>query len=89
MKFDEIWGICFIIFMCLLVLMIVFFRNKLASIIRFLTRGAVGGFLIYGVNNLLLTYGIPLAVGINPLTVLTGAILGIPGVCLLYAVAFF
>ncbi len=88
MKFDEIWGICLIIFICLLVLIILFFRNKLTAIIRFVTRGAAGGFLIYGVNSLLIAWGVPLMVGINPLTVLTSAILGIPGVCLLYAVAF-
>lgn len=88
MKMEEIWGGCFIIIVCIIVLAILFFKNKLEVIMGFFMRGIVGAIAIYGVNQLLLSYGITQSVGINPLTVLTSAILGIPGVCALFAVVF-
>ena len=48
-------------------------------------RGIVGTVTIYGVNQLLFSYGIAPSVGINPLTILTSAVLGIPGVMALFA----
>ncbi|MBQ7067435.1 MAG: pro-sigmaK processing inhibitor BofA family protein [Lachnospiraceae bacterium] len=84
-KIDEIWGGCFIILICILVLGILFFKNKLEIIMGFIMRGIVGTVTIYGVNQLLFSYGIAQSVGINPLTILTSAVLGIPGVMALFA----
>ncbi|MBR1692932.1 MAG: pro-sigmaK processing inhibitor BofA family protein [Lachnospiraceae bacterium] len=73
---------------CLLVLGIVFFKNKMDVLLRFLLRGAFGTVLIYIINQVLAYLGMQVPVGINPVTVLTSMILGIPGVCALYIIAF-
>ncbi|MBD5544120.1 MAG: hypothetical protein HDR01_07770 [Lachnospiraceae bacterium] len=88
MKMEEIWGGCAIVLVCILVLAILFFKNKLEIIMGFFMRGILGAVVIYGVNQLLLFFGISQGVGINPLTLLTSAILGIPGVCVLFALIF-
>ena len=88
LKIDEIWGGRLIILICILVLAILFFKNKLEIIMGFIMRGIIGAVTIYGVNQLLLSYGITESVGINPLTVLTSAILGLPGVMALFALVF-
>ncbi|MCM1161819.1 MAG: pro-sigmaK processing inhibitor BofA family protein [Roseburia sp.] len=88
MKMEELWGGCAIILVCILVLAILFFKNKLEVIMGFFMRGVFGALAIYGVNQLLLSFGIQQGVGINPLTLLTSAILGIPGVCVLFALIF-
>lgn len=88
MQMDEIWGGCLIILVCILVLAILFFKNKLEVIMGFIMRGVVGTVTIYGVNQALLLYGFTQSVGINPLTVLTSAILGIPGVVALFILVF-
>ena len=42
--------------------------------------------VIFFVNQFLDSQKIPVAVGLNPFTVLTGGILGLPGVALLYGI---
>jgi len=73
---------------CLLILGILFFKNKAEYLIRILLRGVIGTALIYGVNQVLTYIGIETLVGVNPVTVLTSMILGIPGVCALYFMLF-
>ena len=73
---------------CLLILGILFFKNKANYLIRILLRGAIGSALIYAVNQVLTYIGIETLPGINPVTVLTSMILGIPGVCALYMILF-
>lgn len=87
-KTEEIWGACFIILICIVVLGILFFKNRLEMVIGFIMRGIVGTIAIYGINRLLLLYGISQSVGINPLTVITGAVLGIPGILALFVIVF-
>ena len=85
---NEIMNYLAIAGVCGLVLFILFFRNKVEAVVRLLIRGLVGTVAIYGVNQVLIYFGIGTVVGINPITVLTCMILGIPGVCVLYFISF-
>lgn len=52
-------------------------------------RSILGVIAIYFINMALAERGIFLGVGINPCTVLTSGILGIPGVAVLYGVGIY
>lgn len=56
-------------------------------IVNFIVRAVLGAAVIFFVNQFLESQKIPVAVGLNPLTLLTGGILGIPGVALLYGLS--
>lgn len=79
-------GAVIIVGMCVIVLAIVAFRRKAEIFINFLMRGVLGTLAMYCVNLLLAGSGLAVAVGINPITILTTAILGFPGVILLYGI---
>ena len=55
-------------------------------IVNFIVRAVLGAAVIFFVNQFLESQKIPVAVGLNPLTLLTGGILGIPGVALLFGI---
>ncbi|MGN0132588.1 MAG: pro-sigmaK processing inhibitor BofA family protein [Lachnospiraceae bacterium] len=82
----EIMGAAIIIVVCILVCLISYMKRKMAVFTGFLIRGGVGTGLIFLANYLLKIGGISLAVGIGPISILTSAILGIPGVFLLYGI---
>ncbi|MCM1026945.1 MAG: pro-sigmaK processing inhibitor BofA family protein [Roseburia sp.] len=52
-------------------------------------RSIIGVVAIYFINMALAERGIFLGVGINPCTVLTSGILGIPGVAVLYGIGLY
>lgn len=52
-------------------------------------RSILGVIAIYFINAALAERGIYLGVGINPWTVLTSGILGIPGVAVLYGIGLY
>lgn len=58
-------------------------------LINFLIRMAVGLMLILVINGFLVSKDISVRVGLNPITMTTSGILGVPGVALLYGVAFY
>lgn len=61
--------------------------RKMEFIFRMIVRGCLGVVLLYG-GNLLISYiGTEVLVGLNLLTISCSAILGVPGVIMLYAVA--
>lgn len=78
-----------IIFVCVLVLLIGAFGRKIEWIINFVLRAVMGTIGIYFLNNFLIVRDISVAVGINPMTVLTSGILGFPGLVVLYGINFF
>ena len=78
-----------IIFVCVLVLLIGAFGRKIEWIINFVLRAVMGTIGIYFLNNYLISRQISVAVGINPMTVLTSGILGFPGLIVLYGINFF
>lgn len=85
---QDLAGIVTIIASCVLILIIISFKEKMGFLIRFVCRGVVLSAMIYGVNQALFFFGITMVVGINYVTFLTCAILGFPGVCLLYGLIF-
>lgn len=82
-------GAVIIIGMCVIVLAIVAFRRRAEFFINFLLRGVIGTLAMYCANMLLAGSGLTVAVGINPVTILTSSILGFPGVLLLYGINFY
>lgn len=56
--------------------------------LRFLSRGAIGSLCIYGLTALAGLLGMALPVGVNLLTFLSCAILGFPGLLLVYGLSF-
>ena len=57
--------------------------------INFLIRMAVGVMLILVINGFFVSKKIPVRVGLNPKTMAASGTLGVPGVALLYGVAFY
>ncbi|MDO4262231.1 MAG: pro-sigmaK processing inhibitor BofA family protein [Eubacteriales bacterium] len=82
-------GILMIAGACLLVLFIGAVKNKAEWLLNFCIRTVCGGITIYGINFFLEKWGIPCAVGLNPVSLLTSGTLGFGGVSLLYAVSAF
>lgn len=64
-------------------------RRGFSIAVHFIVRAIVGMAVIYGLNLYLESQQIPVAVGMNLVSLLTSAILGIPGVALLYAILFY
>ncbi len=82
-------GIIAIIIVCLAVLFLGNLRKRSNAFLMFIQRGIVGFLAIVGLNRLFTALAIPLFVGINIWTLLTCAVLGIPGVCMLFCISFF
>ena len=82
-------GMTWIAGVCGLILMIIFMKEKLSFIIRLICRGVVCTALIWAVDQALFFFGFSTVPGLNLWTVLTAAILGLPGVCLLFGVFYF
>lgn len=57
--------------------------------INFLIRMSVGFVLILVINSILVSKEIPVRVGLNPITMAASGTLGVPGVVLLYGIAFY
>lgn len=87
MKFDQ--AALLMIAMCVMVLVIIFAKNKGEFIINIILRMVFGALGIHFLNSLFIARGIEAMVGINPTTVGTIGLLGIPGFLLVYAVALF
>lgn len=86
MNEGEIIGAAIIIVACILVCGISYLKQKLGILSGFLIRAGAGTGLICLGNYVLSLGGISLAVGVGPISVLTCAILGIPGVFLMYGI---
>ena len=57
--------------------------------VNFLIRMIAGLILIFLVNGYFVSREIPVRVGLNPITMATSGTLGVPGVALLYGIAFY
>ena len=73
-----------ILVMCVVVLGIGVVRARLEIVFNFCLRAALGIFAIYILNSVIGLRNPFITVGINPLTVVTAGVLGLPGVALLY-----
>lgn len=58
-------------------------------LIRMAVRAVLGMAAIYIINQYLASQDISVSVGMNGLSLLTSAVLGIPGVALLYGILFY
>lgn len=83
---DNYMGGIMIVGACIFVLMISAFRKKKEWIINFIFRSVIGTVAIFFMNGFLVSQGLSIAIGINPITVLTSGILGIPGLIMLYGI---
>lgn len=86
---EKFGGMAVILAVCLVVLLIGALGRKIEWLINFVLRAVMGTIGIYFLNNFLLAQHFSVAVGINPMTVLTSGILGFPGVIVLYGINFF
>ena len=82
-------GTVIIIAACVAVLIVGAVKRKAEWMLNILMRAILGTIAIYFINNALQGFGIPVEVGINPVTVLTSGILGFPGLIVLYGINFF
>ena len=83
---DQYMGGIMIAGACIFVLMIGAFRKKREWIINFIFRSVIGTVAIFFFNGFLVSQGLAIALGINPITVLTSGILGFPGLIMLYGI---
>ena len=80
-------GVFLIIGACLLVLFLLFTKQKAELILNFCIRSIMGMMTIYGINLVLGNFGVPCLVGLNLWSLLTSGLLGVSGVSLLYAIS--
>lgn len=86
MKESDFWGVIIILSVCAVVCLITYMKKRAGFLTGCIVRMGVGTGLIFFANYLFKMSGVALAVGIGPISILTSAILGIPGVCLLYGI---
>lgn len=84
----EAYSMVALLAVLVLVLTIGALKRKAAFLVGFMIRMTGGVAMILVVNSILSYYQISRLVGINAISLLTSAILGIPGVCVLYAILF-
>lgn len=83
---DNYIGGIMIIGACIFVLLIGAFRKKKEWIVNFIFRAVIGTVAIFFLNGFLISQGLSIAIGINPITVLTSGVLGFPGLLMLYGI---
>lgn len=86
---ENAGGMLAILAVCLIVLAIGAMGRKVEWLVNFVLRAVMGTVGIYCLNYILATRQIAVAVGINPLTILTSGVLGFPGLAVLYGIHFF
>lgn len=82
-------GVAIIGVMCVVVLIIGILKKRAELLLNFLVRMVLGLVCAYFFNNFLELQGIPVKVGINPLSALTFGTLGSGGFGLLYGISFY
>lgn len=75
-----------IVGVCVLVLLIGALRRKKEWLVNFVFRAVTGTVAVFFLNGFLVSRGLAIAIGINPITVLTFGILGFPGLLMLYGI---
>lgn len=86
---EKYYGVIVIAGLCALILFIGAMKQRAEALTAFVLRGFVGSAGICVVNEILKNLGIPMAAGINPVTVLTLGTLGISGFALIYAILIY
>lgn len=86
---DNDIGVVVILLVSLSLFAILALKSKAEWLLNLLMRGVLGIIGMYFVNEALMRVGISLGIGINPVSVLTTAILGVPGFLALYGLGLF
>ena len=86
---DTYTGIFYIVALLAIVLFIGVFKNRAEWIINLILRGISGMLMIYFLNFLFEKQYPAMEMGYNLVTLLTSAILGFPGVAMLYGINFY
>ena len=86
---NQMNGMLAILGVCLVVLLIGALGRKVEWLGNFILRAVMGTVGIYFLNYILASQNVSVAVGINPLTILTSGFLGFPGIAVLYGIHFF
>ena len=86
---DFYTGAYVIIFMCVLILCVASLRRRAEFLINILLRSVTGTAVIYFVNQILASQQLQTMVGVNPVSVLTSGILGLPGLLALYGIGIY
>lgn len=86
---NQMNGMLAILGVCLVVLLIGALGRKVEWLVNFILRAVMGTVGIYFLNYILASQHVSVAVGINPLTILTSGFLGFPGIAVLYGIHFF
>lgn len=82
-------GSVWIIIVCVVVLLLISQKTKRSLLFTLALRGVIGFLIITLGNQFFESMAISAFVGVNSYTLLTSAILGIPGVCALFFISFF
>ena len=86
---ENMLGVTAIIVISGAVLIMGVMKRKMEWLLNILMRSILGTIAIYFINRGLASIGINLGVGINPFTVLTSGILGLPGLAVIYGIGFY
>ena len=86
---DNTWGMMALVAICAIVLLMGAMKKKMEWLLNVFMRSVLGTIAIYFVNGALAGAGITLGVGINPATVLTSGILGLPGLVAIYGMGIY
>lgn len=78
-----------IMIICIFVILYSIIKSRLDIIVNFILRIFVGTTLVYIIDLCIKYSGFNNTVGINPFTILTNGVLGLPGVMLLYLISVY
>lgn len=80
-------GILCLAGVCAFILLVAGWEKRVEVLKNFMLRSVAGIAVIFIMNVILEKTGVPVAVGMNPVSFLTAGILGLPGVAVLYGIA--
>lgn len=86
---DEQRGMIVMVGVCAAVLLIGAVRRKREWLLNLVLRAVMGTLAVTVINFCMTKAGMTVLVGVNPLSVLTSAFLGFPGVAALYGIQFY
>lgn len=82
-------GIIMIVGVCAAILLIGAVRRKVEWLLNLVLRAVLGTLAVAMVNVWMTEAGMTVLVGVNPISVLTSAFLGFPGLAALYGIQFY
>ncbi len=87
-EFGVLQTILMMVAICVMFMIILIFQHQLKHVLRIVIRAIAGGFGIVLCNFALSMLGVSVTVGVNFLTLLIIALLGIPGFAAVYFISY-